>query len=353
MPNTNTELSAAGVRTERSLLSVVTPVFNEAENLPIIYERFKTVLAMVDVDWEWIIVDDHSADDSFQMISDISKQDARIRGIRFARNFGAHTAITCGFHHARGSCCIAMAADLQDPPESIPDLIDEWRKDAQIVWAVRAPRKSEKKTTIFFSKIYYWRMRKIVGFEEMPSTGADFVLLDRIVVDAFNSFRESNVSILALINWMGFRHVSIHYDKKARAHGQSGWTLKKKLKLLVDSVTSFSYFPVRFMSYFGFLIATIGFVYAIFLVFNAINGHPAQGWTSLMVVVLMLGGIQLLMMGVLGEYLWRSLDESRRRPRYLIEAITDADTLENRPNDGEEFSAEDPTENSLELDQRG
>ena len=325
MPSTNTELSPADVRTERPLLSVVTPVFNEVENLTIIYERFKAVFASVDVDWEWIVVDDHSTDNSFQVILSIAKKDGRVKGIRFTRNFGAHKAITCGLHHARGNCCIAMAADLQDPPESIPDLIAKWREGAQVVWAVRASREGEKKTTIFFSKIYYWLMRNIVGLREIPSTGADFVLLDRIVVDAFNSFQESNVSILALINWMGFRQASIPYDKKTRAHGQSGWTLKKKLELLVDSVTSFSYFPVRFMSYFGFLIAAIGFIYAIFLVFNAINGHPAQGWTSLMVIVLMLGGIQLLMMGVLGEDLWLSLDESRRRPRYLIEATSNID----------------------------
>lgn len=325
MPSTNTELSPADVRTERPLLSVVTPVFNEAENLTIIYERFKAVFASVDVDWEWIVVDDHSTDNSFQVILSIAKKDGRVKGIRFARNFGAHKAITCGLHHARGNCCIAMAADLQDPPESIPDLIAKWREGAQVVWAVRASREGEKKTTILFARIYYWLMRNVVGLREIPSTGADFVLMDRIAVDAFNSFQESNVSILALINWMGFRQAAIPYDKKARIRGRSGWTLEKKLKLLIDSVTSFSYFPVRFMSYFGFLIAAIGFIYAIFLVFNAIIGHPVQGWTSLMVVVLILGGIQILMMGVLGEYLWRSLDESRRRPRYLIEATINID----------------------------
>src|SRR5262249_27959098 len=139
---------------------------------------------------------------------------------------------------------------------------------------------------------------------------------------AFLRFKESNVSIFALISWMGFRQEMITYDKQARLHGRSGWTLKKKLKLLVDSVTSFTYLPIRIMSYVGFLVALVGFVYAALIIVNALSGHPVEGWSSLMVVILVIGGVQMVMMGVLGEYLWRALDESRRRPRYLIEATT-------------------------------
>ena len=166
-------------------------------------------------------------------------------------------------------------------------------------------------------------MRHVVGLKEMPPTGADFFLLDRQVLDAFLEFKESNVSVLALISWMGFRQETITYDKQARLYGHSGWTLKKKLKLLVDSITSFTYLPIRIMSYVGFLVAFAGFVYAGIVITNALSGHPVEGWSSLMVVILVVGGIQMLMMGVLGEYLWRALDESRRRPRYLIEAMTE------------------------------
>jgi dolichol-phosphate mannosyltransferase len=157
---------------------------------------------------------------------------------------------------------------------------------------------------------------------EMPASGADFFLLDRVVVDAFSRFTETNVSILALITWMGFRQTIISYDKEARLHGRSGWSLKKKLKLLVDSVTSFSYVPIRFMSYLGFVVGFAGFAYAGLVVVNFINGNPIEGWSSLIVVVLLVGGVQMVMMGVLGEYVWRALDESRRRPRYIIEATT-------------------------------
>ena len=157
----------------------------------------------------------------------------------------------------------------------------------------------------------------------MPATGADFFLLDRKVVEAFSQFSEANVSILALITWMGFRQTAVPYDKEARLHGRSGWDLRKKLKLVVDSVTSFSYLPIRFMSYLGLVVGLGGFIYAGVVIFNAIHGDPVQGWSSLMVVVLVVGGLQMIMMGVLGEYLWRALDESRRRPRYIVEADTE------------------------------
>jgi dolichol-phosphate mannosyltransferase len=170
--------------------------------------------------------------------------------------------------------------------------------------------------------VYYWIMRNVVGMKDMPATGADFFLLDRKVADAFRQFGEANTSILALITWMGFRQERVQYDKHARLHGRSGWTLAKKLKLVVDSVASFSYMPIRLMSVLGFLVAAVGFVYAIVVVVNALRGSPAEGWSSLMVVVLVLGGFQMAMMGVLGEYLWRALDEARRRPRYIVEATT-------------------------------
>jgi dolichol-phosphate mannosyltransferase len=308
-------------RAGRPAISIITPAYNEAQNLPILYERLVLALKS-EGEWEWIIVDDHSSDDTFAAISELATKDARIRGFRFARNFGSHTAIVCGFHHSRGDCAVIMAADLQDPPETIPLLIKERQAGAQVVWAVRAHREGEEKTTIGFSRLYYFLMRRVVGLTGTPSTGADFFLIDRQVIDAFCSFGEANVSIFALITWMGFRQALVHYDKKARLHGRSGWNLEKKIKLVLDSVTSFTYLPIRLMSYTGFAIAFIGFLYSFWVIINALAGRPAQGWTSLMVVVLVIGGIQMLMMGVLGEYLWRALDESRRRPRYLVEAKT-------------------------------
>jgi polyisoprenyl-phosphate glycosyltransferase len=303
-------------------VSVVTPAYREAENLPTLYQRLRTVLDGLGVDWEWIIVDDHSPDATFGVIHDTAARDPRVRGIRLSRNSGAHIALGCGLHAARGACAVALAADLQDPPEVVPQLLDEWRTGAHVVWAARAEREGETAVTKGFSRLYYWLMRNLVGLDSTPAMGADFLLLDRRVLDALREFGESNVSLLALITWMGFRQTSVTYTKQARLHGASGWTVKKKLKLLVDSVTAFSYTPIRFMAYLGCVVAMIGFVYAATVIVNAIVGAPVAGWTSLIVIVLILGGIQMLMMGVLGEYLWRALDESRRRPRFIVEETT-------------------------------
>jgi len=304
-----------------SLISIVTPAFNEAENLKVLYERLCGVLRGLDVDWEWVVIDDHSADATFRVLEQLAMSDSHVRAIRLARNFGSHTALACGLHHSRGDCAVVMAADLQDPPETLPALLQKWRERAQVVWAVRDHREGETVSTVGFARLYYFLMRRIVGIKDIPATGADFFLLDRRVVDAFTQFSESNVSIMALITWMGYRQDSILYDKQSRLHGRSGWTLEKKLKLIADSVTSFTYLPIRLMSYLGFIVALIGFLYAAVVIANALGGNPPQGWTSLMVVVLVVSGIQMVMMGVLGEYLWRALDESRRRPRFLIEAV--------------------------------
>jgi glycosyltransferase involved in cell wall biosynthesis len=304
-------------------VSVVTPAYNEADNLPLLYGRVSTAFNSLDVDWEWIVVDDHSTDDTFTTIADIAMRDSHVRAIRFARNFGSHKAISCGLDHAPGDCAIVLAADLQDPPETIPTLLAKWREGAQVVWAARAGREGEKATTVGLARLYYLLMRRVVGLKEIPSMGADFFLIDRCVIDALRQFNESNASILALITWMGFRQTTITYDKRARKHGRSGWTLEKKLKLALDSITSFTYLPIRLMSYVGILVAMLGFLYAAVVIINALAGHPVQGWASLMVVLLVIGGIQMLMMGVLGEYVWRALDEARQRPRYLIEATTE------------------------------
>jgi len=300
----------------------VTPAYNESKNLPLLYERLASVLNSLEIDWEWIVVDDHSADATFVTVAELAQRDPRVRAVRFARNFGSHTAITCGLHMAHGDCAAIMAADLQDPPETLPELLGAWQGGSQVVWAVRGKREGETLSTRGFARLYYWLMRRLIGIREMPATGADFFLVDRRVLDAFRQFGEANVSILALITWMGFRQSAITYEKQARVHGQSGWTLRKKLKLVVDSVTSFSYQPIRLMSYAGFAVALAGFIYAIIVVINSVHGNPVQGWSSLMVVILVVGGMQMVMMGVLGEYIWRSLDESRRRPRYLIERDT-------------------------------
>jgi dolichol-phosphate mannosyltransferase len=303
------------------MLSIVTPAYNEARNLPILYEQIQQALAALPISWEWIVVDDHSTDDTFAFIRRIADQDQRVGGIRFSRNFGSHAAIACGLRQARGGCVIVMAADLQDPPETIPQLLDHWQRGSQVVWAVRAARAGETAGTRGFARLYYGLMRRTTALKNLPPTGADFFLLDRVPVEAINAIDERNSSLLLLLTWMGFRQSFIFYTKQPRLHGQSGWSFRKKLKLVVDSLTAFTYMPIRLMTYVGCITALLGFVYAAVVILNALVGTPVQGYPSLMVAIITFSGIQMLMLGVLGEYLWRALDESRRRPRYLIEDL--------------------------------
>lgn len=216
-----------------------------------------------------------------------------------------------------------MAADLQDPPEEIPRLVEKWRDGAQVVWAVRRKREGEKTSKLVFSRFYYWLMRHLVGMHEMPAAGADFFLIDRVAINGILQFPEVNASVFALLIWMGFRQTSIEYDKQARLHGASGWTMRKKIRLVLDSVTCFSFFPIRLLGVVGMFFSFMGMAFAVFVFFKAMKGIPVQGWASLMIVILTMGGFQMLMLGVLGEYLWRNLEESRKRPRYLIENQTE------------------------------
>lgn len=319
----NLEQAGSETSGRAPLLSIATPAYNEEVNLPLLYDRLKEVLDGLQIDWEWVVVDDHSSDATFAVLNELSARDPRVVGIRLARNQGAHIAMTCALHHVRGQCAVILAADLQDPPEVIPLLLEEWRKGPRIVWAAREEREGASAFSLATARIYWWILRRVVGFEDLTAMGADFMLLDRKVVEALHGYAESNITLTSLLTYMGFEQSTITYVKQARSHGQSGWTLKKKLKLLADSVTGFSYAPIRIMSYTGIGLALLGFLYAAVVVVSAILGDPPDGWAALMVVLLLVSGVQMIMMGVLGEYLWRALDEARNRPMYLIEHRAD------------------------------
>ena len=300
------------------MLSILTPAFNEAANLPALYARLIETMGAVGGEWEWIIVDDHSSDETFAVIESLALRDARVRGFRLARNSGSHVAVTCGLHHVDGDAAVMMAADLQDPPETLTAMLDKWRHGAQVVWAVRREQPGGK-SHAGFAAFYYWIMRHMVGMTEMPARGADFFLIDRAVVEAFRRFTERNVSVLALITWLGFRQDSVEYDKQPRAAGQSGWTLARKITLVIDSVTSFSDFPIRLCAYGGASLIAIALV--ILIASLVLLPTLLAGLLFVLSVVTGLAGLQLLALGIVGEYVWRALDEARRRPAYLIEGV--------------------------------
>ncbi|MBM3876622.1 MAG: glycosyltransferase family 2 protein [Verrucomicrobia bacterium] len=302
-------------------LSLVIAAYNEEENLPALHERLSALdWKALDLEVEFVFVDDHSRDRTPEMLRALAAKDPRVKWLRFSRNFGSHKAFTAGLEHATGEAAVILAADLQDPPETVPQLVETWRAGAKVVWAVRGEREGESALNKFFAGLYYELMRRY-AVAELPRTGADFLLVDRLVMEALRNAPERNTSLLVLIQWMGFEQASITYTKAARRAGASKWSFSKRLRLALDSFVSFSYAPIRLMSASGMLFALLGFVYATFLIVRRIFfGAPVEGWTALICVVLVLSGVQLLMIGMLGEYLWRTLEESRGRPRYIVES---------------------------------
>jgi len=232
-----------------------------------------------------------------------------------------YAAVAAGLHYCQGEAAIMIASDLQDPPEIIPRLIEQWEKGFKVVWGVREERKGENLITLVFSRLFYYLMNRLTDVSQ-SSKGADVFLVDRQVIESFKNSPEKNTSVYMLIAWIGFAQTSLSYVKDARQSGTSKWTTGKRLKLFLDSLISFSYAPLRFMSLMGFICAFVGLFYSIAVLFNALKGIPVQGWSSLMIVLLILGGFQMIMMGMLGEYLWRTYDETRGRLRYVIEKNT-------------------------------
>ncbi len=301
------------------IISIIFPTYNEEGNLALLYEKVKAVTAQIKgYDFELVFIDDNSSDNTPQILNSLRQKDNKVRIVRFARNCGSHAAISCGLNYCHGEAAIVMAADLQDPPQLIGQLLEEWKKGSKIVWGARKERKGESFLTKTSANIYY-RMMNWLTTVKVPPRGADVFLVDKIVIDAFRQVVEKHSSVFMTIAWLGFKQGTIYYNKEARFSGKSKWSLSKKIKLTIDSLLSFSDIPIRYMSVLGFLFALLGFIYAIYIFWLYVNGSPIQGWSSLMVAILVIGGIQMITLGVLGEYLWRTYDESRRRPRYVIE----------------------------------
>lgn len=299
-------------------LSVIIPVLNEEENVPhlvaAVDEAFRS---RTDVTLELVFVDDGSRDGTFAALTAISRGDPRVRIIRFSRNFGSHAALLAGFEHCTGDAAAYMAADLQEPPEMLLTMLDKWREGSFIVWGTRVQR-DDPLSARLFSKIYCKLMRHL-ALGEMPDTGLDLCLVDRKVIEAITAMREKNTSIFGLILWTGFPQVFVPYNRQPRKRGKSRWTFSRKIKLMVDSFVSFSFAPIRLVTYIGMIFAILGFAYGMLTVVRYFMGYTAiQGWASLLTVIVTLSGIQLLMLGIVAEYLWRTFDESRRRPPFLI-----------------------------------
>jgi len=310
------------VSPSRPLVSVVVPVYFNAGSLPALAERLRAVATRADFDVEAIFVDDGSKDASWERISEIVRAWPSARGVRLTRNFGSQMAITAGLSEARGDAAAVLSADLQEPPELLPEMVAAWRRGAAAVLAVRRSR-PEALHSRAASSLYYRTLRRL-AFPELPAGGFDCFLVSRPAIDFLKGSREVHTSLPGLLLWSGFAAALVPYDRVAREEGESRWTLAKKVKYFLDSVISFSYAPLRAMSLLGAALSVAAFAYAVFLVvYKLVHGQTLQGWTSLMVALAFFSGVQLLSLGILGEYLWRTLDAARARKGWLVRERTD------------------------------
>lgn len=306
---------------KRMLVSVVVPVYFNAESLPRLAERLKNVAQASDHDLEVLFVDDGSTDESWPRIEAIARDWPAARGLRLTRNFGSQMAIMAGLREARGEAVAVLSADLQEPPELLPEMVAAWRRGATAVLAVRRSRPEGLATRAAAG--FYYRMLRRLAFSQMPEGGFDCFLIGRPAVDFLVEAGEVHTSLPGLILWGGFPTALVPYDRVAREQGESRWTLTKKLKYFLDAVISFSYAPLRWMSVAGAILALAAFAYAVFLIaYKLVEGQPIQGWTSLMVALAFFSGVQLLSLGILGEYLWRTLDAARARKGFLVRERT-------------------------------
>ena len=309
-------------------LSIVIPCFNEFGNLNALMARLTAVLTDELSDYEIIFVDDGSSDNTFELITEINSKNKRVCGLALSRNFGHQIALAAGLHHSRGTIVITMDGDLQHPPEIIPELVSMYQQGFDIVNTLRTDTDGVgrmKKTT---SKLFYKILNRLSEIH-LDSGAADFRLMSRKAVDAYAQFDEKDRFTRGLIGWMGFSQAVIKYKAESRYAGTSKYTLKRMIHFALDGVTSFSSKPLRIAAYSGIIVSLVGLFYALYAIIQHFRGDTIQGWTSLLITVLVLGGVQLLSLGIIGEYISRIFNESKSRPLYFIKNTTPLSHLDN------------------------
>ncbi len=302
------------------LVTILVPAYNEQEVLHMLYERLKNIMDnLSSYRFEILLVNDGSKDNTLAVMKELRSMDNRICYLNLSRNFGKETAMIAGLDYAKGDCVIIIDADLQDPPELIPDMLKLWEEGYDDVYAKRKSRKGESFLKKFTSKMYYKMLQSVTNIEIQKDTG-DFRLLDRRCVEALKSIRESQRYTKGLFSWIGYNKKEILFDRDPRAAGKTKWNYGKLINLSIDGLTSFTTTPLRFAAVMGILVSLAGFIYMLAIIIKTIiYGIDVPGYSSTMVVILFLGGIQLIFLGVIGEYLGRTFNESKRRPIYFVE----------------------------------
>ena len=304
--------------TDHPILSVVAPCFNEEGVLHELYRRISQVLDGSGESWELVLVNDGSRDRTPEIMRELHAQDERVKVVDFARNFGHQIAVTAGMDYAQGDAVVLIDADLQDPPELILEMLAKWREGYEVVYAIRAERKGETWFKEFTAKMFYRIIYKITDIDIPMDTG-DFRLMDRKVVNTLKTMHERHRFIRGMSVWVGFRQTGVKYVRAERYAGETKYPLKKMLKFAMDGITSFSYFPLQLATYIGFIAALLAVLGIIVTIILRLSGsHTFLGQATTLVSVLFLGGVQLICLGILGEYLGRIYDEVKGRPLYIV-----------------------------------
>ncbi|MDZ7843690.1 MAG: glycosyltransferase family 2 protein [Anaerolineales bacterium] len=298
--------------------SIVAPIYNEAPNIPHLYTRITEVLEKTGEPWELVMVDDGSSDGSKGLIRELAEQDSRVRPVIFARNFGHQIAVTAGLDYSRGGAVVIIDADLQDPPEVILDLIDKWKEGYEVVYATRAKREGESWFKLFTAAAFYRIIQRITDVNIPMDTG-DFRLLDRKVVDVMGQMRERHRFLRGMSVWVGFNQTGVEYERAERFAGETKYPLSKMIRFASDAITSFSYFPLQLAMYLGFATAGLSIIaIPVVIALRLAGWHAFEGQASTLIAVLFLGGVQLISLGILGEYIGRLYDEAKGRPLYIV-----------------------------------
>jgi glycosyltransferase involved in cell wall biosynthesis len=317
---------------QRQLISIVVPAFNEADVLPDFHQSITRALSAQPFDFEIIYINDGSSDNTLAIIRELRQTDNQVTLLDLSRNFGKEIALTAGLHKAAGDAVVIIDADLQDPPELIPELIREWQNGYDVVYAQRTHRKGEsllKRTTAHF----FYRIIQRISKISIPEDTGDFRILSRRAVNALNTFSEQHRFMKGLFTWIGYRQKALHYQRDPRHTGESKWNYWRLWNFALDGITSFTIAPLKISSYLGLLTAMGAFAYGIYMLIDTLlHGNPVPGYPSLIVIILILGGVQLVAIGILGEYLGRIFNETKRRPLYFVNEYLPSSQASNRQN---------------------
>jgi glycosyltransferase involved in cell wall biosynthesis len=298
--------------------SIIAPIYNELENIPELHRRVSEVMDSTGEPWELILVDDGSSDGSTQAIRDLARQDKCVRPVIFARNFGHQIAITAGWDYSRGDAVVIIDADLQDPPELILEMAKKWKEGYEVVYAVRTEREGESWFKLWTASLFYRLIYRITDVKIPLDTG-DFRLMDRQVVNVLKQMRERHRFPRGMSAWVGYRQIGVEYKRAARKAGETKYPFRKMFRLALNAITSFSYFPLQVATFFGFASAGIAIIAIPLVVALRLAGsHFFEGQTTTLISVLFLGGVQLISLGILGEYVGRLYDEAKGRPLYIV-----------------------------------